>query len=258
MSNLTYTLGADPEFFIQLPNGQLKAIVGLIGGTKQEPRIIDDFGDFKIQEDNVAAEYNIPPSYTKEQFIKHILWPQEYIAALLGTDKFHINHSASASFPQEELQDPRTQEFGCDPDFNIWTQQMNERPQCDDPTFRTCGGHIHIGLADKSFENITRIIRNMDKVVGVWSVIADTDNKRRQLYGKAGAFRPQPHGAEYRTPSNFWIFNPANIAEIWDRTQLACNMQDEIHEDEGAYIQYIINFGDTNAAKQYLQTHGLS
>lgn len=254
MPNLIYTLGADPEFFIELPNGQMKAITGLIGGSKHNPLSIDDHGDFKIQEDNVAAEYNIPPSYTKEQFIQHILWPQQYIAHLLGTDRFVISKKASASFPKKELKDPRTQEFGCDPDFDIWKQNINEKPQCKDKTFRTCGGHIHIGLDDKSPENITRIIRNMDHYLGVWSVIVDQDKKRRQLYGKAGCFRPQPHGVEYRTLSNFWIFSPETISEVWDRTQAACNAE---IEHDAKLIQDIINNGNIDAAKQYLQANGL-
>lgn len=255
MSSLKiYSLGADPEFFIELPDGQMKAITGLIGGTKKNPLAIDDHGDFKIQEDNVAAEYNIPPSYTKEQFIQHILWPQKYIAQLLGTDKFTISKKASASFPQNELRDPRTQEFGCDPDFDIWALDVNQKPHCEDKTFRTCGGHIHIGLEDQSNENIIRVIRNMDHYLGVWSVLVDQDSKRRQLYGKAGCFRPQQHGVEYRTLSNFWIFSPETISEVWDRTQAACN--DDNIEHQSTLIQDIINNGNTDAARKYLRTHG--
>jgi len=256
MSDLTiYTLGADPEFFIELPNGQMKAITGLIGGTKENPLAIDDHGDFKIQEDNVAAEYNIPPSYSKEKFIQHILWPQTYIASLLGTDKFTISRKASASFPKKELRDPRTQEFGCDPDFNIWTLGINERPSCDDKTFRTCGGHVHIGLEDQSHENIIRVIKNMDHYLGVWSVVADADEKRRQLYGKAGCFRPQPHGVEYRTLSNFWIFSPETISEVWDRTQAACNDMNTEYDEQ--LIQDIINNANKDAARKYLRANGL-
>lgn len=256
MPNLKiYTLGADPEFFIELPNGQMKAITGLIGGSKENPLAIDDHGDFKIQEDNVAAEYNIPPSYSKEKFIEHILWPQTYIAHLLGTDKFTISRKASASFPKKELRDPRTQEFGCEPDFNIWTLGINERPSCDDKTFRTCGGHVHIGLEDQSHENIIRVIKNMDHYLGIWSVVADADEKRRQLYGKAGCFRPQPHGVEYRTLSNFWIFSPETISEVWDRTQAACNDTNTEYDEQ--LIQEIINNANKDAARKYLRANGL-
>ena len=246
-------LGADPEFFIKDKNGKFHSIIGLIGGSKHKPKYIDDNGDFKIQEDNVAAEYNIPPSYTKEQFVQNILWPQKYIAALLGTDKFTISKAASAKFPPGQLKHPKAQEFGCDPDYNAYTLEMNVKPECEDKTFRTCGGHIHVGLDDKSPENLIRVIRAMDAVVGVWSVIADKDTKRRVLYGKAAAFRPQPHGVEYRTLSNFWIFNKALIEEVWDRTQHALTL--DIPQN-GEFIAHIINTGNKDAAREYLKANG--
>lgn len=251
----TFSLGADPEFFIEL-NGQAKAIIGLLGGTKENPKQIDDNSGFTIQEDNVAAEYNIPASYTKEQFIEHILWPQSYIATLLKARNIRINQAASLSFPIEELQDPKAQEFGCDPDYNAWSLEQNIKPECDDKTFRTCGGHVHFGMKGDPMD-IVHAIRKMDKYLGVWSVIADNDNKRRQLYGKAGAFRLQPHGGEYRTLSNFWIFDRKLISEIWDRSQEALNDPYQIEEPEGNTIQRIINEGDRNAAKAFCRVNGL-
>lgn len=250
------TLGADPEFFIKQGN-DLISIEGLLGGTKENPKVIDDHGDFKIQEDNVAAEYNIPASYTKEQFIKHILWPQDYIKALLGAKNITIYPKASASFPEKELYSMQAQTFGCEPDYNAWSGEMNDRPYCEDWTFRSCGGHVHFGTENKDEENIKRIIQNMDKTLGVWSVIVDEDNKRRQLYGKAGSFRYQKHGGEYRVLSNYWIFSPELISEVWDRAQLA-NTLEKQSKEEGELLQRIINTGDKDAAKKYCKSYGLS
>jgi hypothetical protein len=250
------TLGSDPEFFIQDKNGKLKSIIGMLGGSKKKPVYMDDFRKFKMQEDNVAAEYNIPPAKTKEDFISYILWPQEAIARIIGTNK--ISYLASASFPKEELLDPRAQEFGCDPDFNAWTYRENPKPVCNDPTFRTAGGHIHLGIKDKSPSEIIRVIRNMDKVLGVWSVITDKDDKRRQLYGKAGSFRPQKHGCEYRTLSNFWIFDKELIGDVWDRTQKAVTLpMIEDDSDEAKLIQHCINNNDKETARNYLNYQGL-
>lgn len=252
------TLGADPELFIQTHDGRMKSIIGLLGGTKTNPMIIDDNGLFKVQEDNVAAEYNIPPSGTRESFIQNILWPQRAIAAILGTDKFQLCKLASASFPEDELHHEKAKEFGCDPDLNAWSLQYNPKPECNDKTFRTAGGHVHIGMDDRNPQEVIRIIRAMDKHLGVWSVLVDTDDQRRKLYGKAGAFRPQPHGCEYRSLSNFWIFDEALIGEVWDRTQAAVN-HDMIETDSGeaAMLQHIINTGDKATARSYLKTHRL-
>jgi hypothetical protein len=95
----------------------------------------------------------------------------------------------------------------------------------------------------------------MDKFLGVWSVVRDQDNLRRKLYGKSGSFRPQPHGCEYRTLSNFWIFDPELIGEVWDRTQMAVGHNEliETKSNEGKLIQHIINKGDKEKALEYLK-----
>lgn len=259
MVKYQYSLGADPELFLCTKENKLKSSIGLIGGSKTNPKIIDDLGLFKIQEDNVAAEYNIPPSFNKKQFVEHILWPQEYISKLIGTKKYKIYKKASAYFPEEELKDPKALEFGCDPDYNAWTLSINEKPYCSNKTFRTAGGHIHFSLPnpDDPWE-VIRAIRNMDHYIGVWSVITDTDKERKILYGKAGCFRPQKHGGEYRTLSNFWIFDVKLIEEIWDRAMMALQDNNLIENPKQIeVIQEIINTNDSNAAKQYLKTNGL-
>lgn len=250
------TLGADPEVFGETFEGKLKSLVGLIGGSKHNPHYIDDHGGFALQEDNVAAEYNIPPATTKEQFIEYILWPQQAIARLLETNNLKISTKASGIFDKTELRTPQAQEFGCDPDYNAWTLDVNPRPKAKNRHLRSCGGHIHIGMDHR--DNIIRVVRNMDKYLGVWSVIADQDDQRRQLYGKAGAFREQPHGVEYRTLSNFWIFSKELISEVYDRIQIAMNHPlIEEKSEEGKLIQKIINTNDKLSAKSYLQAVGL-
>lgn len=250
-----FSLGADPEFFVE-QNGKPKSIIGYILGTKNNPQTIDENNAFKIQQDNVAAEYNIPPALTKEQWVDYILWPQAYISTLLKAHHIKINKAASLSFPPKELLDPKAQEFGCDPDYNAWTLEQNDKPKCNDPTFRTCGGHIHFEMDPDPIE-IVKAIRSMDRYLGVWSLLVDKDDNRRKLYGKAGAFRIQPHGGEYRTLSNFWIFDKKLIEEVWDRTQEALNDQYDIPEEEGNTIQRIINTGDKDAARSYCAIHGL-
>jgi hypothetical protein len=50
----------------------------------------------------------------------------------------------------------------------------------------------------------------IDVFCGIPSVLVDRDTgskERRKQYGRAGDFRYQPHGIEYRTLSNFWIQN---------------------------------------------------
>jgi len=62
----------------------------------------------------------------------------------------------------------------------------------------------------------------MDLYLGVPSVLMDKGELRKQLYGKAGAYRMKPYGVEYRTLSNFWIFSDTTIGWVWDNTDSCC------------------------------------
>lgn len=256
---MIYSLGADPEFFIGNKNGDLVSSIGIVGGSKHAPKPLDDHGQFRVQEDNVAVEYNIPPAYTRERWVEYIHFGQELIAKMLGAHNVKIFNVASAIFPDKELSNPKAKEFGCDPDFNAWTLDINPKPAATNANLRSAGGHVHIGIQDLDTDRMTQIIRNADKWLGVWSVIKDPDNTRRQLYGKAGAFRPQPHGIEYRTMSNFWIFDKELTGEVWDRTQHAANSEEILLADsiEGMEIQRIINEGDKKAALAFCKQYGV-
>jgi hypothetical protein len=66
-------------------------------------------------------------------------------------------------------------------------------------------GHIHIGY-DKSDDNTNiELIKYLDLFLGVPAIIMDNDDRRKEIYGTAGRFRPTSFGLEYRTLSNFWV-----------------------------------------------------
>ncbi len=59
----------------------------------------------------------------------------------------------------------------------------------------------------------------MDAILGVAgvSLFAKFDDpRRRQMYGLAGEYRLPPHGLEYRTLSNAWLFHPVIANIIFD------------------------------------------
>jgi hypothetical protein len=141
----------------------------------------------------------------------------------------------------------KTKEIGCLPDVNVYKMEVNTIPEhLKEIPYRTCGGHVHLGrpellstcnytipaaaykdqsiflkmlkegkaqlsmgktLTPPQYINIIKLIKLMDRFVGLWSVLADTSESvaRREYYGKAGDFRFTKHGIEYRTLSNFWI-----------------------------------------------------
>lgn len=120
------TIGCDPELFLE-KDGKIISAVGLIGGTKYEPKPISDKGH-AIQEDNVLMEFCIPPSKTVEDFTENINFVKDYLTVITSAFGAKPNYSASATLEDKELDSDQARQFGCDPDFNVWTQGMNEPP----------------------------------------------------------------------------------------------------------------------------------
>jgi len=118
--------GADPEVFVG-DSVSIRSIIGKIGGTKEHPLPLTMLGDgFAIQEDNVAVEYNIPASGSRQLFVDNITTAMEFIGGVLK-DRYnlHFVKDSAVSFPEGELTHPKAHVFGCDPDFNAWTKSVN-------------------------------------------------------------------------------------------------------------------------------------
>jgi len=249
--NTSLTVGADPELFLVDNNKKLISAVNLIGGTKENPLPLELPG-CAIQEDNVAAEFNIPACTTFEEFntsIQFVLQHLTYKVKPLGLSL--ASKIASHTFTDDQLETWQALVFGCEPDFNAWTNKQNPSPKVNNPNLRSAGGHIHVGTDLDKLE----VIKSMDLHLGVQSLVLDKDTERRKLYGKAGAFRPKPYGVEYRTLSNFWIWSEENIKWAWDKTNEAVKfVQDKrkiplsIQKD----IQLAINENNTKSKNNCL------
>jgi Phage phiEco32-like COOH.NH2 ligase-type 2 len=202
---------------------------------------------YAVQEDNVAIEFNIPPASSAAEFVASI----QKTLTFLSDDMqerygYKIVNVSAASFLPEELDNPAALEFGCEPDYNAWTSSKNPRPKAGNSSLRSCGGHIHIGF-DRDVLRTEDVIKSMDLHVGIPSILMDNGELRKQLYGKAGAYRDKPYGGEYRTPSNFWIFKESLINWAWNNTVRAVtsvgSQIDSINAD-GVLIQQAINNND--------------
>lgn len=254
-------LGCDPEAFLIDIQGQLKSSIGLIGGSKDDPRPLFMLGSgYAVQEDNVALEFNIPPAEGRSSFIDSIGKTLKHLTDMVQKDAgLAISQLSAASFPDSELQDPAALVFGCDPDYNAWTLGMNPKPNASDKNLRSCGGHVHVGYdrdnGPKSFE----IIRMMDLFLGVPSVLMDTGELRKQLYGKAGAYRDKSYGVEYRTLSNFWIFKEGTIGWVWDNTNRAVDAAEKfsISDEDSKQVQQAINGNDKELASHLVKKYDL-
>lgn len=198
-------IGADPELFLKNDQEIISAI-GLIGGTKNNPKSISNDGH-SVQEDNVMVEFNIPPSKNEIEFLDNMEYCMEYIEKLAILNDLQISNLASAELNPKYLQSAKSNHFGCEPDYNVYKQSINNFCNEGIENLRSCAGHIHIGYDDPNQEETERIVKLMDLFLGLPSILLDKDSRRKELYGKAGCFRFKPYGLEYRTLSNFWIFS---------------------------------------------------
>ena len=250
---MTITVGADPEFFL-LRDKQHVSAIGLVGGTKDYPRPLTKEG-CAVQEDNVSVEFNIAPSHNHKEFIEQIQFVLQEIQKELP--QYEFSQESAVLFAPTELQHPNALVFGCEPDFNAWTKEINPRPQAADAALRSAGGHVHVGTDQDPIE----VIRAMDLFLGVPSVEMDPGTLRRQLYGKAGAFRPKNYGCEYRTLSNFWIWKEKTMEWVFQQAERAVafvKAGNHLSDEEGQVIQACINNGDKDAYNYLVKTYGLA
>lgn len=251
-------LGADPEVFLLNPTTMsFVSVIGKVGGTKDSPLHIKGMKKgFTLQEDNVALEFGIPPAKTKEEFVDYI---QRVLKA--GHEKLGglaFSTKASAYFPKDQLLHPLAHQFGCEPDFDAYSMQENPRPNVEDVSFRTAGGHVHVEMSGKPTDKCA-FIRAMDLFLGVPSLFMDSDKERRKLYGKAGALRYKDYGVEYRTLSNFWIFDPRLTSWVWDNTERAMMFHKNMNMESGDDLlaQAAINSNNKDVAYHLVKKYEL-
>lgn len=245
-----FTIGCDPEIFLKDQMGNFKSVIGLLGGNKWVPRKLSEVGHACL-EDNVAVEFNIPPCSTFEDFKREVQATMEMVRGVLPPD-LHYDMSSAVVFPDSELACDEAWVFGCEPDFNAWSMEENPKPESPNKNLRSAGGHIHVG-SNLAIADPINTIRAMDLFLGVPSTQLDTGTLRRELYGKAGAFRFKNYGVEYRTLSNFWIFSDNLIQWAYQGTRRALDFihsGKEIPEEHGNLIQDCINNNNNNAYEQ--------
>lgn len=207
------TLGSDPELFL-VSRGTKKFVsaVGKCKGTKEEPFEFDK--GFKIHNDNVAIEFNIPPARSVEQWVEYHHKALQYCRNLAIENDCNLKVVADAEFPESELQTPEAKEFGCNPDFNAWTLESNPSPRASNTRLRTAGGHIHIGC-ELTFREKVQVVRLLDIFLGIPLKMKEPKSRRNELYGNPGSMRDKEYGVEYRTLSNYWLRSTGVMMDVY-------------------------------------------
>lgn len=256
------TIGADPELFII--NEKTKKVVSSVGkipGEKGNPYVADDMPTgFGLETDNILAEFNIPPVSDEGSFINNIEYMKQYIDKFVKNinPDYGILCAASKTVDKSQLQSPQAQLFGCDVDYNAYTESPNPKPEGSKTNLRSAGFHIHVGYDNPNIDSSLLIVKYLDMYLGVPSVIYDKDKRRRSLYGKAGCFRLTSYGVEYRVLSSAMMKDVKTLQFVWRQINkaLAAASRGGILVDSG-YAMKAINESDTELAQKIINAYDI-
>lgn len=218
LTPLQITWGCDPEAFFQR-NGKI------LGSEKVLPEKGIGPNDYTkvVVRDGIQIELNPTYAYNRMALGENIKTAFTVLRKHLANHpEVSLNFEGLVEVDREELDSlsDASRVLGCQPSRNIY----GDRPITVDPlTYRkrSAGGHIHVGLNGTNIKPLTnekleddrhRAIPLFDIFVGNTAVMFDRDPgaaERRENYGRAGEYRLQPHGLEYRTLSNFWLRHSA-------------------------------------------------
>lgn len=246
-------LGADPEcFFVDKSNRPVSA-EGLLGGTKENPKPFGNVPGFAIQEDGVAAEFNIPPAVTAAQFSQNISISMTYLRHIAKEKKLRVKIVPELSFDDASVNTPQTRRVGCVADFNAWTADMKSVPHRLE-RIRTGGGHVHIGFlrrdlqgqwpappkqAPVTMDTILLFARMCDLFLTIPSLLVTQPSNRRKFYGAPGSIRPKVYGFEYRSLDNFWLRSVRYQRQVFSNVQAALA---GLSQDAFGYNEFLTNF----------------
>lgn len=235
-----WTLGADPEAFVQdARTGQAVPAIGMIGGTKKEPLRVQSLSpEYGFQEDNVMAEFNIPPATSWTGFVESIGIAKDELLTMLrenSDNTLELAHGACARmFDEEALAHPQARVFGCDADYDAYCEGQAFPTVSPDRLagWRFAGGHVHIGISEHEKVPPFVMAQFADVYLGLPSLAWDDQMGRRELYGQPGRYRPKPYGIEYRTLSNLWIWEKELTIEVARQAALLAAFLDQTPVDE--------------------------
>lgn len=260
---MTYTVGCDPEVFLQNKQGEIVSAIPYLEGVKGKPQEIEH--GF-LHSDNVLAELNPNPASNLHDFLINVRGAMQDLQEIISPHGLNIAILSSHEMDQKYLDHPLAQQFGCEPDMDVWTMTMQDGINPSKAgNLRTAGGHIHIGLGDDfSPDNVIKTARRMEFYVGLPSVILDKDKRRRSLYGASGRFRPKPEygGLEYRVLSNFWLSKTYLMEWVFNAALGAASgghIRDEYIFDENLYgpVRRAIDTHDVTLARELMSRYGI-
>ena len=259
VGNLNILIGSDPELFVS-DGREFISAHGMVEGTKDKPFSVENGA---VQVDGMALEFNINPADNPEEFLANMKSVMGQLEDMVPDFMLHAVPVADFSGEVINSSPKEALELGCDPDFNAWEEGRANPSPNGDVSFRTGAGHIHIGwtegadMSDQSHvEACIQVAKQLDMYLGVPSVLYDNDDRRRELYGKAGAFRIKPYGVEYRVLSNAWLKSDTLVKWVYDNTIKAISKLMGGEEAKSDVVD-IINNSNVNKAREFCNIHSI-
>lgn len=268
-------VGSDTELFLVNSNNIPTPVCGLVGGTKENPLPVLGGKGFAVQEDNVMLEFNVPPASSAKDFADNMDKIVNFLTEEMRKKELKVVPLSYLSFDTATIKNmPQANKFGCDPDFNVWARSVNYPV---DPILlshrgraaRMAGLHVHVSFDvdgnEPTLEEKEWLVKAKDFFLGLGSVLIShwriEDAKRRNWYGRAGAFRFKPYGLEYRVlgssllglgrPVFDWIFRQTENAirfasDDQFRSMLATygpSIQHAINSSDAGMVQELYKVG---------------
>jgi hypothetical protein len=202
--------GADPEAFLR-KDGKIVASHELL----EKPNL--KWESNSLARDGVQVELQPWCSTCRQTTATHIRDLMLYLQTLATAKKMTVSPDIVVELTQEEYDNlpEEARILGCQPSSNIYGVKPIEVEK--DWKIRSAGGHLHFGIVSQEHATsvnkiwwdagVERQVAIWDMLLGTMSVMLDRSDQslRRQAYGRAGEYRRQPHGLEYRVLSNFWL-----------------------------------------------------
>lgn len=259
------TIGSDPEFLLADSDG-IKSAITVLKRGKKDPIDLED--GYSIYYDNTMFEASLPPAKSKEEFrgiFKNLFKKIKNITSM------NVVAMPSHNFSLEECSHPEALVSGCNPELDVYERKFYTPPDFTKETFRSAGGHIHIGREDFNkiedydydepllgCDSKEKMIKLMDVLVGLPLTVIDNleeSKKRKKIYGKAGRYRKTKYGVEYRTLSNYWLSNPELVDLVYDLTEKSYNYLfegKELNEEISLKTREIINYDQQEKALELI------
>lgn len=289
MSKTEITLGSDPEFVLLRDGKPISAID--VFKREKDPSNKEDHGvstkDYPIDlgngvmcyADNALLEARFSPvsleriTFAVGDMIRRLHKFVETVDSSLS-----ITPIAAMKYHSDQLRHPLNWQAGCSPTYSAYREigdNQNPATKFTD-NLRTGSFHIHIGNKNfakakesdflMSMEQKVEAIKLLDLYLGTASVVFDRDSSaytRRNLYGKAGEFRPTEYGVEYRVLGPYCSETPRLVRLVYNLVDHAMDVLDSGGAKKALAIvpekdiQEIINRGMREEAQILMEKIGL-